>query len=95
MNACMVMGFKVLVGVRVYIQLCVSLSTRVSVSVGVVVWLGASGCGCVPTLLAPAVITFFGCFSVSRGLRLAVDSCVLFVAAAGCDGEALALEERS
>ena len=67
----------------------------VSVSVGVVVEVAASGCGCATTLLAAVVITFFGCFSVSRGLRLAVDSCVLFVAAAGCDGEALALEERS
>ena len=50
---------------------------------------------CDNSFLAAVVITFFGCFSVSRGLRLAVDSCVLFVAAAGCDGEALALEERS
>ena len=96
MNACMVMGFKVLVGVRVYIQLCVSLSTRACVSVGVVVWLAASGCGCgcVPTLLAAAVITFLGCFSLSRDLVLALESCVLLGAAAGCDEVELAVEER-
>ena len=80
--------------VCVYIQLCVSLSTRVSVSVGVVVWLAASGCGCVTTLLAAAVITFLGCFSLSRDLFLALESCVLLGAAAGWDEDELALEER-
>ena len=94
MNACIVMGFKVLVGVRVYIQLCESLSTRASVSVGVVVWVVASGCGCVPTLLAAAVITSLGCFSLLRDLVLAVESCVLLVAAADWDEDALAMEER-
>ena len=90
-NACIVMGFTVLVGVRVYIQLCVSLSTRVSASVGVVVWLAASGCDCVTTLLAAAVITFLGCFSLSP---FSLESCVLLAAAAGWDEVELALEER-
>ena len=63
-------------------------------SVGVVVWLAASGCSCVTTLLAAAVITSLGCLSVSRDLVLAVESCVLLGAAAGWDEHALALEER-
>ena len=67
---------------------------RVSVSVGVVVGVAASSCGCATTLLAAAVITSLGCFSLSRDLILAVESCVLLVAAAGWDEDALALEER-
>ena len=55
-----------------------------SVSVGVVVWFAGSGCGCVTTLLAAAVITSLGCLSVSRDLVLAAD----------WDEDALALEER-
>ena len=65
-----------------------------SVSVGVVVAVAASGCGCATTFLAAAVITSFGCFSVSRDLLLAVESCVLLVAAAGWAEDALAVEER-
>ena len=65
-----------------------------SVSAGVVVGVAASGCGCVTTLLVAAVITSFGCLSVSRDLLLAVELCVLLVAAAGWDEDALALEER-
>ena len=67
---------------------------RVSVSVGVVVGVAGSGCGCVTTLLAAAVTTSFGCFSLSRDLILAVDSCVFLVAAVGWDEDALALEEH-
>ena len=66
----------------------------VSVSVGVVVGIAASGCGCATTLLAAAVITSFGCFSVTCDLLLAVDLYVLLVAAAGGDEDVLALEER-
>ena len=65
-----------------------------SVSAGVVLWLATSGCGCVPTLLAAAVITFLGCFSLSRDLILALESYVLLGAAAGWDEDALAVEER-
>ena len=71
---------------------------RVSVSVGVVVGVTESGCVCVcvcvATVLAFAFITSFRCFSLACDLLLAVDSCVLFVAAAGWDDGALALEER-
>ena len=66
----------------------------VSVSVGIVAGAAASGCRCAITLLAAAVITSFDCFSLSRDLILAVESCVLLVAAAGWDEDALALEER-
>ena len=45
-------------------------------------------------LLAAAIITCFGWFLLSCDLILAVDSCVLLVAAAGWDADALALEER-
>ena len=65
-----------------------------SVSVGVVVGVAASSCGYATTLLAATVITSFGCFSLPRDLVLAVESCVLLVAAAGCDEDAVALEER-
>ena len=65
-----------------------------SVSVGVLVWFAASGCGCVTTPLAAAVITSLGCLTVSRDLVLALESRVLVVAAAGWDEDALALEER-
>ena len=65
---------------------------RVSVSVGVVVGVTASGCGCATTPLAAAVITCFGCFLLSCDLILAVDSCVLLVAAAGWDADELAVE---
>ena len=63
-------------------------------SVGAVVWRAASGCGYVTTLLAAAVITFLGCFSLSRDLVLALESCVLLGAAAGWDEVELAVEER-
>ena len=63
---------------------------RVSVSVGVVVRVAASSCG----VRHAAAITSLGCFSLSRDLILAVESCVLLVAAAGWDEDALALEER-
>ena len=63
-----------------------------SVSAGVVVGVAASGCGCVTTLLAAAVITFLGCFSLSRDLFLALESCVLLGAATGWDE--VELEER-
>ena len=75
-------------------QLCPSVSTRASVSVRVVVWVSASGCGRVTTLLAGAVITFLGGFSLSRDLILALESCVLLGAAAGWDEDKLAMEER-
>ena len=65
-----------------------------SVRVGVVVGAAASSCGCATTLLAAAVTTFLGCFSLSRNLVLAVESCVFLVAAAGWDEDALVLEER-
>ena len=39
-------------------------------------------------------ITCFGCFLLSRDFLLAVDSCVLLVAAAGWDDDAVALEEH-
>ena len=65
-----------------------------SLSAGVVVGVAASGCGCVTTLLAAAVITFLGCFSLSRDLVLAVESCLLLGAAAGWDEDDLAVEER-
>ena len=81
-------------GVRVYIQLCVGLSTRVSVSAGVVLGVTVSGCGCATTLLAAAVITSLGCFSLSRDLPLALESCVLLGAAASWDEDELAVEER-
>ena len=83
-----------LIGVRAYIQLYLSVSTRVSVSVGVVVWVAASGCGRVRTLLAGAVITLLGGFSLSRDSILALESFVLLGAAAGWDEDELAMEER-
>ena len=64
------------------------------VSVSVVVGVAASNCDSVTTLLVAAVITSLGCLSLSRDLVLAVESCVLLVAAAGWDEDALALEER-
>ena len=67
---------------------------RVIVSVGVVLGVAASGCDYMTTLLAAAVITSFGCFSLSRDLVLAVESCVLLGAAAGWDEDELAVEER-
>ena len=63
-------------------------------SAGVVLGVTASGCGCATTLLVAAVITCFGCLSLSRDLVLAMEPCVLLVAAAGWDEDALALEER-
>ena len=65
-----------------------------SVSAGVVVGVAASGCGCAKTVLEAAVIISLGCLSLSRNLVLAVESCVLVVAAAGWDEDELALEER-
>ena len=67
---------------------------RVSVSAGVVLGVTASGCGYATILLAAAVITCFGCFLLSCDLILAVDSCVLLVAAAGWDADELAVEGR-
>ena len=65
-----------------------------SVSVGVVVGVAASGCGCATTLSAAAVITSFGCFLVTCDMLLAVDSYVLIVVADGWDADMVALEER-
>ena len=59
------------------------------VSVSVVVRVASSGCGCETTLLTAVFITSVGCF-----LLLALDSCVLLVAAAGRDADALAFEKR-
>ena len=68
---------------RVRLIVCVSRSMRVRVSVSVVVGVAASNCDSVTTLLVAAVITSLGCFSLSRDLVLAVESCVFLVAAAG------------
>ena len=65
-----------------------------SLSVGVVVRVAASSCGCATTLLAAAVITSLSCFSISCDLLLAVESCVLLVVVAGWNEGASALGDR-